>query len=91
MCFFLKQVTLKERCLSDSGTCHIRSFNFREAKEGREKFWSSYSGVKMPVSVFMLFGLLSNFTLNLVKESHVPLFIINGRKSDVCQSIWFGT
>lgn len=62
-----KQISLKGRCPSDSRTCHIKSFHFREAKEGREKFWSSYSGVKTAVSVFFLLGLLSNLTLNLRK------------------------
>lgn len=68
--FFLnaKQMILKERCPPDSGTCPLKSFYFREAKEGREQFWSSYSGVKTAVSVFMLSGLLSNFTLNLVRK-----------------------
>lgn len=67
--FFLdpKQISFKGRCPSDRRTCHIKSFHFREAKEGREKFWSSYSGVKTAVSVFFLLGLLSNLTLNLRK------------------------
>ena len=36
----------KGGCPSASRACHIKSFDFREAREGREKFWSSSSGVK---------------------------------------------
>lgn len=48
-------MTLKERCPPDSKMYHVKSFYFREAKEAKEKFWRSYSGVKTAVSIFMLF------------------------------------